>query len=134
MIQLTFTREHPYSSASHLVNVPIRIRPTGSAPFAERAILDTGAAISRFDKSILPKVGIGDITSGTPWPVRVADNVEYPGYMHNIEIEFLSRVMRIPAVFCDDWDVVDNLLGMRGFFEQMLAAFDHAKRKFYFTV
>ena len=133
MIQLPFAHQHTYSSADHTVNVPIRIRPNGAAPFTERAILDTGAAISRFDKSILTRLGISDIASGVPKKVYVADNTEYQGYIHEIEIEFLGRPMRIPAVFCDDWDRVNNLLGMEGFFQQMLAAFDHARRRFYFS-
>jgi len=133
MIQLHFAHQHIYSSADHTVNVPIRIRPSGTPPFAERAILDTGAAISRFDKSILARLGISDMKSGVPKKVYVADNTEYQGYIHEVDIEFLGRPMRIPAVFCDDWDRVNNLLGMEGFFQQMLAAFDHARRRFYFS-
>src|SRR3989304_2919578 len=78
MIQLLFAHQHPSSSAEHTVNVPIRIRPNGAAPFAERAVLDTGAAISRFDKSILARLGISDITSGVPKKVYVADNTDPP--------------------------------------------------------
>lgn len=131
--QLLFAYLHTYPSADHAVNIPIRIRPNGANPFAERAILDTGAAISRFDKSILSKLGITDITSGVPKKVFVADNTDYQGYIHQVKIEFLGRPMRIPAVFCAEWDGVANLLGMEGFFQQMLAAFDHARRRFYFS-
>jgi hypothetical protein len=131
--QLLFAHLRPYSSAGHTVNFPIRIRPSGAKPFAERAILDTGAGISRFDKSILAKLGVTDITSGKPMKLRMADNKEYDGYVHQVDIEFLGRALRIPAVFCAEWDAVDNLLGMEGFFQQMLAAFDHARRHFYFS-
>jgi predicted aspartyl protease len=134
MINLKFAEEYRYPSAHEIVSVPIRIRPPGSLPFEQRAVLDTGAAVSRFDKSILSRAGITDITAGEPMKAYTADNTEYQCYVHLIEIEFMGHVMTIPAAFCDDWDKVQNLLGMRGFFEQMLAAFDHARRKFYFAI
>jgi predicted aspartyl protease len=134
MIDLKFAQEYRYSSAQHIVSVPIRIRPSASPPFEQLAVLDTGAAVSRFDRSILSRAGITDITTGEPMKAYMADNTEYQCYVHPIEIEFMGHVMTIPAAFCDDWDNVNNLLGMRGFFEQMLAAFDHARRKFYFSI
>ena len=134
MISLTFSQEHVYASPAHRILVPIRIRPAGGTPFEQAAILDTGAGVSRFDKSILARCGVTDVSTGHPMKATVADNTEYEAYVHQIEIEFLGHVMRIPAAFSEDWDGVENLLGMKGFFEQMLAAFDHARRKFYLAI
>jgi hypothetical protein len=51
-------------------------------------------------------------------------------YIHEFEIDFLGRRMTTPAAICPEWDT-QNLLGIRGFFDQMVVAFDHAERRVY---
>ena len=42
--------------------------------------------------------------------------------------------MRAPVGFVPDWpDDIDNLLGMKGFFDQLIFGLDHSSRRLYFT-
>ena len=115
--------------------MPIRIRPPSGPTFAVRAVLDTGAAISYFDRALLPSLGITDVTTGKSIDLRAANGQKSTGYVHSISIEFVGHVMTIPAAFCPDWpEGTVNLLGMEGFFEQLRAAFEHGDRKFYHAI
>jgi hypothetical protein len=127
-ITRTFSQSHTYGSQRPIV--PIRIhRPTGP-PSTVRAILDTGAYVSVFDHGILPTIGITDVTTGTPVRLVAANGLEAPGYQHALKIEFLGRPLTIPVAFCPSWPKgLPNLLGMEGFFEQLVIAFEHRFRR-----
>lgn len=49
---------------------------------------------------------------------------------HDVPVEFLGRRMTIEIAFIPTADKAD-LVGMRGFFDQMTIAFDHAARRVY---
>jgi hypothetical protein len=113
----------------------IRIRPSSGPTFTVQAVLDTGAAISYFDRALLPPLGITDVTAGRPIDLRAASGERSTGYVHSVNIEFVGHPMTIPVAFCPDWpEGTDNLLGMEGFFEQLRAAFEHRARRFYHAI
>lgn len=99
------------------------------------ALLDTGAEFSVFDKSLAQALGVVDISSGRALRLRTADEREYVGYQHNVTIEFLGHRVSVPVAFCPDWpEGIDNLLGMGGFFDRFIVAFDHRARAVYAAV
>jgi len=133
MPSLDFTHEHDYRAGpdDHSPEVQIRIFPKGigSVPVAITAVLDSGASVSMFDKSLLGLFGIADIATGQKGEVRTANNEIADAFVHNLDIEFLGRQMTIPVMFSPVWpDGTPNLLGMKGFFEQLLIAFKHQER------
>lgn len=133
-IPLTFDEELDYGNR-HKISVPIRVE---NLPYQIQAIIDTGAGVSCFDRAILPDLGIGDVTTGTAIPIRAAnDDGSGPaatGYLHPLQIEIFGRSMNIPVAFSLDWpEGTANLLGMRGFFEQMLIGFEHQQRRMYYS-
>jgi predicted aspartyl protease len=131
MIALSFDKELSYGD-THVVSVPIRVE---NLPYLIDAILDTGAAVSMFNPALLPDLGITDVTRGTEIYLTAADGQQGKAYLHSLQIEILGRRLSIDAAFCPDWQQgKKNLLGMRSFFEQILIAFEHQKRKFYYTV
>lgn len=128
---LSFEQEFAYGD-THRISVPIRVE---NLPYLIDAILDTGAGVSCFDRRLLPHLGIADVRTGRPIEMRAADNNLCWGYLHTVRVEFLGRALAIPVAFCPDWpEGTPNLLGMRGFFEQMLVAFDHQNRTVHYTV
>jgi hypothetical protein len=131
MTLLSFDRELAYGN-THTITVPIRVQ---NLPYLIDAVLDTGAAVSVFDRALLPDLGISDVRSGTEIDLRPADNECRKGYLHPLRIEVLGHTLLIPVAFCPDWpEGTRNLLGMRGFFEQTLMAFEHQNRKIHYTI
>jgi len=132
MITLTFQGEYSYNPQP-LAIFPVRILTPSGAPYMIQAVLDTGAWHSVFSHVHAQSLGISDITSGTPIPLVAADGVRARGYAHPVTIEFLGRRMTVPIGFCPDWPAdMPNLLGMRGFFDKILVAFEHQREKMYF--
>jgi hypothetical protein len=62
--------------------------------------------------------------------LEAANRDSAPAWVHPVEIDVLGRRLTIQAAICPDWDT-KNLLGMRGFLDQMVVAFDHAQRRLY---
>jgi len=131
MNALSFDRERVYGD-THTVSVPVRL---ANLPYLVDAILDTGAAVSSFDRALLPDLGITDVRSGKDIHVTAANNERGVAYVHTVRVEVLGHVLMIPIAFCPDWpEGTRNLLGMRGFFEQALIAFEHQQRKIHYTI
>ena len=131
MTTLSFEREMGYGD-THTISVPVRLQ---NLPYLVDAILDTGAAVSSFNRALLPDLGISDVKSGTKIEVRAANNVRRRAYIHTLRAEVLGHTLMIPVAFCPAWpEGTKNLLGMRGFFEQVLMAFDHQHRRIYYTI
>ncbi|MCH8919209.1 MAG: retroviral-like aspartic protease [Chloroflexi bacterium] len=132
---IAFSQEFAYPGqrrASLIIEV---VPPTG-ATFELRVVLDTGASISKFDHALAARMGITNIreTSRIIQP-RAVDNASTVGYVHPVTINFLGRQLTIPIVFCPDWPAGgDNLLGMEGFFEHGIFAFEHARQRVYINV
>jgi predicted aspartyl protease len=128
---LSFERELGYGD-THTISVPVRLQ---NLPYLVDAILDTGAAVSSFDRALLPDLGISEVRSGTEIEVRAANDERALAYIHTVRVEVLGHVLMIPVAFCPDWpEGTRNLLGMRGFFEQALIAFEHQYRKIHYTI
>lgn len=86
--------------------------------------------MSVFDHAILPSIGIPDVTTGTEVWLTAASGEQKKGYQHRLKIEFLGRPLTIPVAFCPAWPAGrPNLLGMEGFFEQLVIAFEHEYRR-----
>ena len=92
-------------------------------------VLDSGAEISLLNRQFIEPLNLS-VTNGQPIELMVANGDVAPAWIHAVEIDFLGRRLTIQAAICADWDT-PNLLGMRGFFDQMVVAFDHAGRKLY---
>jgi predicted aspartyl protease len=93
-------------------------------------ILDTGAEVSLLNRGYLDELPIV-LHDGEPIHIIVANGEQAPAWIHPVAIEFLGRPLTIEAAICPDWDT-QNLLGMRGFFDQFVVAFDHANHRVYF--
>ena len=131
MITLILDKEWGYGD-THTVSLPIRVE---NLPYLVEAVLDTGASVSVFDRALLPDLGISDVTTGTEIQVAVANGQRGRAYLHSLQIDILGHRLTVQAGFCPDWpEGTRNLLGMRGFFEQSLVAFDHQDRKIYYTI
>ncbi len=125
-----FPHEMGYPSSAH--NVYARVRfPDARTPTVINALLDTGAAITVLNRKYAKHLNIPKITgSKDSIPLTLATGKTVLGYVHPVRIEFLGKPMLIDAAFVPTEDTQD-LLGMRGFFDQMQVAFDHARRKVY---
>lgn len=130
-VYLSFEREHRYNTGSDLVWVSIRVH-VNARPFAVGALLDTGSWITVFDHALAPLLGISDVTTGQPGSFTAANGQEDEGYIHPLELEFVGRRFTVPVGFIPAWPTGrPNILGMRGFFEQLQIAFVHGNRRFY---
>jgi hypothetical protein len=55
--------------------------------------------------------------------------------LHSLQVELFGQRLTIPVAFSEAWpEGTQNLLGMRGFFEQMLIAFNHSQRQLFYTL
>lgn len=124
--QILFDDRYVYAGDS--VTVQIGLTPVTGVPFLINATLDTGAVITAFDISLVRRLGIADVAAGAPTTVRLPNNQLVPAYIHDVTIEIFGHEMTIPVVFCPSFPPgTDNLLGMRGFFEQIRVAFLHGE-------
>lgn len=133
---LSFTDRLLYSPGEHSVWTAVQITPPAGAQFEIEALLDTGASISHFDKSLLPQLGIADVTVGSPTLVRSVSQKGKPdtGYIHDIEVTILGHKLTLPVVFCPAWpEGATSVLGMEGFFDHWRFAFDHENRRVYYV-
>jgi predicted aspartyl protease len=127
MKTLNFQSEHRYDGDKVLASV----RLLGARiPTRVEMVLDTGAEISLLNRDFISHLRLS-IQEGEPIELMVANKAVTRAYIHSIDVEFLGRRLTIPAAICPDWDT-QNLLGMRGFFDQMVVAFDHANWTIHF--
>lgn len=137
MTKITFSQKYYYDGADddHRPVVVVRLFPTAGPPLTVNAILDTGAECSVFSKGLASHLGITDITDGAIRTVRLqtADNSpERHGFVHEIDVEWLGYRFPAPIAFVREWpDDIDNLIGMQGFFDELLIAFHHQQRTVY---
>ena len=127
MRTITFENEQTYSgnkavSSVHLVDALL-------SPTVEM-VLDSGAEISLLNRQFIEPLDLS-VTSGQPIELMVANGDVAPAWIHAVEVDFFGRRLTIQAAICPEWDT-PNLLGMRGFFDQMVVAFDHVQRRIYF--
>lgn len=141
MPTLDFDLDHDYNSGAdvHQALVHVRVFKKDGIPLSLQALLDTGASFCSFDKDVAELIGIDNIESGEARHIAAANVDEGSGdyeimYLHEVEIEFLGHKMNVPMGFVPTWPSgTQNLLGMKGFFESMHAAFLHGERRFLVT-
>ena len=127
MTTLTLNSEHHYKGDKVVVRVRLlQPRITTRVDMT----LDTGAEVSVLNRDLVGPLGL-TIEDGDSITVMVANGEVAQAWIHPIDIEFLGRRLTIPVAICPEWDT-QNLLGMRGFFDQMIVAFDHANRTIHF--
>jgi predicted aspartyl protease len=124
---LRFANEHPYTGHKALVSVRLIGAPV---PMRLNMVIDSGAEVTVMHRELLAVLGIDDVTTGIAIQLMVANKESQPAWIHRVEIECFGRRMTIDAAFCPAWDM-KNLLGMRGFFDQVVIAFDHAEQRLY---
>lgn len=134
----SFTDVIVYPPADHRVLVTVEVHPPTGVYFEIKALLDTGASISHFDRALWPQLGVADIKAGIPTDVSSASQGATPtpdvGYIHDIDVRVLGRALKIPVVLCPTWpEGTPNLLGMEGFFDHWRFAFDHSTRRVYYS-
>jgi len=127
MRTITFENEHRYDGNKALVLVRL---PQARLHTRVEMVLDSGAEISLLNRQFIRTLNL-TIEDGEPIDLMVANKDVARAYIHPVEIDFIDRRLTIQAAICPDWDT-QNLLGMQGFFEQMVVAFDHAERRIYF--
>lgn len=127
MKTIAFRDEHLYDGHKALVWVQIFGR---GIELNLEMVLDTGAVVSVLNRGLARGLHL-KLESGEPVEVMVANGDVARAYIHNISLDFLGRRLTVPAAICPDWDT-PNLLGMRGFFDQTVVAFDHANRTIHF--
>jgi hypothetical protein len=127
MKSITFEDEYLYDE--HKVLVWIGVQGLHVQMNVEM-VIDTGASISVFNRE-LTRLLTAPVESGEPIELVVANRDAERAYIHEFNIDFLGRSLTIPAAICPDWNTA-NLLGMRGFLDQMVIAFDHAQKRIYF--
>ena len=128
MRTITFQREHAYDGDKIVLPATL-ILPSG-IEMEIYAVVDTGAELTVLNRRLAPGLRI-DLYAGEPITLGVVSGHISTAYRHDVRMRVLGEERTIRAAFCPDWDT-DNFLGMQGFFDQMVVAFDHAERRIYF--
>jgi hypothetical protein len=122
-----FTHDLQYPTGDHNAYVSLRF-PGARTPTVIRAMLDTGAAVSVINRQFARHLNVSNITDTTDtMTLTLADGRPVLAYVHRLPAEFLGRPLMIDVAFVPTIDTAD-LIGMRGFFDQMIVAFDHSRR------
>ena len=127
MKSFQFENEHAYHDDKALVSV--RLLGTRIPTWVQMTI-DTGAEISVLNRSLASQLRL-KVEEGRSVGLKVANGDIAAAYVHEVAIDFVGRRLTIPVLICPEWDT-ENLLGMRGFLDQMVIAFDHAQKRIYF--
>ena len=112
------------------VTVTAALLISDSVEIEIEAGLDTGAELTVLNRVLANRLGL-KIESGEPISLGVVSGHSSIGYVHDVPMRVLGHEMTVRAVFCPDWDT-DNFLGMEGFFDQTIIAFDHANHHIYY--
>ena len=128
MRAFTFRDEFTYRGHKATTLVEL-VRPWVRTVLKVEMSLDTGAEISVLNRMFLRQLRL-NVTDGSSATLTVANGDTAQAYIHPVEIRFLGRQMTVQVAICPDWDT-ENLLGMQGFFDQMVVAFDHAQWRIY---
>ncbi len=67
--------------------------------------------------------------------MQTADNSpQQQAFVYDIDVEWLGHRLTVPIGFVPTWpDGIDNLLGMKGFFENLFVGVHHQKRTVFVT-
>lgn len=121
--------ENEYMYSGNKATVPVLLS-RGRLKLRVEMVLDSGAEITLLNRQFASPLGL-IINEGKPIELMVANQAVAEAWIHPVEMDVLGRHVTVNAAFCPDWDT-KNLLGMHGFFEHIVLAFDHANRRIYF--
>jgi predicted aspartyl protease len=125
---LGFPHEIRYPAGDQNAYVNLRF-PDAKVPFSLRLLLDTGAGVTVLDRKLAKHLNVPKITSSRETvDFTLADKSSVRGYIHPIRVEFLGKPLTIDVAFVPTKEM-SSLIGMRGFFDKMQVAFDHAARR-----
>jgi predicted aspartyl protease len=124
MRTLGFPLEHSYVGENAWINVRLTSIKT---PTIVRALIDTGAAFSVLNRSLIGVLGI-NVRRGRSVDLVLADKSLLRAYLHAVQCEILGEPLTIDVAFAPAADTA-NVLGMSGLFDQMHVAFLHSERK-----
>ncbi|MBI5290053.1 MAG: retroviral-like aspartic protease family protein [Chloroflexi bacterium] len=126
MTTLDFDDEYAYRGDKIILDVRIPAAPRVPV----RMTLDTGASASTLNHTFLDVLGINDVTTGRAGSLVVANGAIASCWIHDVEPIVFGRTLRVEAAFAPGWDQ-RNLLGMRGFMDQLTFAVDHRAHRLY---
>ena len=126
MIGIDFDEEYAYAG-DKIVAV---VRLTRAPIFPLEMVLDTGSTVSTMNHLLLEPLGIRDVETGRPGSLAVANGETAVCWVHPVDIQAFGRAYSIDVAFCPEWNL-RNLLGMRGFMDQLVFAVDHAEHRLY---
>ena len=127
-----FPKALQYSIREENVWVQLRF-PAARVPLVVRALLDTGAAVTILNRKYARHLHIEKITGSTDTlDLKLPDGRSVRAYVHRVPVEFLGQPFEVDVAFVPTSDTAD-VIGMRGFFDRMIVAFDHAHRTTYFA-
>lgn len=127
MTTITFDHQFVYSGNK----VVVRVRPVRARLHSHiEMVVDTGAGISILDRGFAAALGL-EVRHGRHVVIDVANGQSADGFVHDVEVEVLGRQLTIPVAICPHWKM-QNLLGMNGFLDQLVIAFDHANHRIYY--
>ena len=92
-----------------------------------QALVDSGANISLFDKSIAEYLEV-HIKAGKKISLQGIGG-KISAYVHPVSISVATMEFTIPVAFCERIDLSFNILGREGFFEKFLVCFDERRRE-----
>lgn len=130
MTTLDFDLEYAYNGDEIVIDVRVM---SGERESHAEMILDTGTNFSTLHHSVLRELGILDVTTGTKASISVAGGQTAVCWLHLIVMEIFGTRLTVDVAFCPEWEM-KNLLGMRGFMDQVVFAVDHARHRLFLSL
>jgi predicted aspartyl protease len=126
----SFSFDGEFEYEGHKVVVPVSVLMDNGVTVDIEAVLDTGASISILSRTVAKRIGL-TIETGEPLDIMAVSGDVTTAFIHNVDINFRGRRLAIRAAVCPDWKT-RNFLGMNGFLDQLVVAFDHAQHRIYY--
>jgi predicted aspartyl protease len=127
LTSLDFDVEYAYNDDEIVIGV---LMPSSRGGTRADLVLDTGTNFSTLHHSLLRSLGIFDVTTGRQATISLAGGQSATCWLHPIVMEIFGTRLTVDVAFCSEWEM-KNLLGMRGFMDQVVFAVDHARHRLY---
>ena len=127
---LTFNELHEYGTTDEGINIPIRLsREEKSVDFVAK--VDTGASFCIFQRNYGMMLGL-NIEAGLLQEIRTG-TLSFTTYGHDLLLSVLTFRFEIMAYFAADPAFRRNVLGQRGWLEQIGLGIIHYSGKLYIS-
>jgi hypothetical protein len=126
----SFSFDGEYAYTGDKISLPAALILDGGIEVAFEAVLDTGAEVTLLNRLLARHLPIR-IEDGEPITLGVVSGDVSTAYMHDVRLRILGEIRSLRVGFVPDWNT-KNFLGMRGFFDQTIIAFDHANHRIYY--